>query len=160
MQDHNVDVRIVFGQQIDIVWYHPMIIQFNVVNQNCAPRIFALINRISLYIQHRLGLELVWILPFAFAIFHAWGIWKCNSTWTMHHASGNRLVGQPIYLWIRKFSTDHAVSIFNRLWLAILSKKDENVYMRQPTLLKLNDIDSRNRASQNMLLVNVIEQLL
>ncbi len=32
--------------------------------------------------------------------------------------------------------------------------------MRQPTLLKLNDIDSRNRASQNMFLVNVIDQLL
>ncbi len=32
--------------------------------------------------------------------------------------------------------------------------------MRQPTLLKLNDIDSRNRASQNMILVNVIDQLL
>jgi hypothetical protein len=32
--------------------------------------------------------------------------------------------------------------------------------MRQPTLLKFNDIDSRNRASQNMPLVNVIDQLL
>ncbi len=32
--------------------------------------------------------------------------------------------------------------------------------MRQPTLLKLNDIDSRNHASQNMVLVNVIDQLL
>ncbi len=31
--------------------------------------------------------------------------------------------------------------------------------MRQPTLLKFNDTDSRNRASQNMLLVNVIDQL-
>jgi hypothetical protein len=33
----NVDVRIVFGQQIDIVQYHPTIVQFNTVNQNCAP---------------------------------------------------------------------------------------------------------------------------
>ncbi len=32
--------------------------------------------------------------------------------------------------------------------------------MRQPTLLKLNDIDSRNHASQNMVLMNVIDQLL
>ncbi len=32
--------------------------------------------------------------------------------------------------------------------------------MRQPTLLKFNNIDSHNRASQNMLLVNVIDQLL
>jgi len=32
--------------------------------------------------------------------------------------------------------------------------------MRQPTLLKFNDIDSRNRASQNMFFVNVIDQLL
>ncbi len=32
--------------------------------------------------------------------------------------------------------------------------------MRQPTLLKFNDIDSCNRASHNMLLVNVIDQLL
>ncbi len=32
--------------------------------------------------------------------------------------------------------------------------------MRQPTLLKLNDIDSRNCVSQNMLLMNVIDQLL
>ncbi len=32
--------------------------------------------------------------------------------------------------------------------------------MRQPALLKFNDIDSRNRASQNMLLMNVIDQLL
>jgi hypothetical protein len=46
------------------------------------------------------------------------------------------------------------------VWLAILGKKDENVCMRQPTLLKFNDIDSRNRASQNMVLVNVIDQLL
>ncbi|CAK9249586.1 unnamed protein product [Sphagnum jensenii] len=32
--------------------------------------------------------------------------------------------------------------------------------MRQPTLLKFYDIDSRNRATQNMVLVNVIDQLL
>jgi hypothetical protein len=78
----------------------------------------------------------------------------------MHHAFGNRLMGQPIYLWIRKFNTNHAVYILDRVWLAIFGKEDENVCMRQPTLLKLNDIDSRNRASQNMLLVNVIDQLL
>jgi hypothetical protein len=59
--DLNVDVHIVFGQQIDIVRYHPTIVQFNAMNQNCAPRIFALINRISIYIRHCLKLELVWI---------------------------------------------------------------------------------------------------
>ncbi len=32
--------------------------------------------------------------------------------------------------------------------------------MRQPTLLEFNDIDSRNRASHNMVLVNVINQFL
>ncbi len=46
------------------------------------------------------------------------------------------------------------------MWLAVFGKKDENVCMRQPTLLKLSDIDSRNRASQNMVLVNVIDQFL
>jgi len=46
------------------------------------------------------------------------------------------------------------------VWLAVFGKEDENVCMQQPTLLKFNDIDSRNRASQNMLLVNVIDQLL
>jgi hypothetical protein len=46
------------------------------------------------------------------------------------------------------------------VWLAIFDKEDENVCMRQPTLLKFNDIDSYNRASQNMVLVNVIDQLL
>ncbi len=78
----------------------------------------------------------------------------------MHHASGNHFVGQPIYLWIQKFSTDHAVYILDRVWLAIFDKEDENVCMWQPTLLKFNDIESRNHASQNMLLVNVIDQLL
>ncbi len=156
----NIDVCIIFGRHINIVRYHPTIILFNAMNQNCVPRISTLINRISVYIHHRLRLELVWILLFAFAIFHVWGIWKCNSTWTMHHASGNRLVGQPICLLIRKFSTDHVVYIFNHVWLSIFDKKDENVCMQQPTLLKLNDIDSHNRASQNMFLVNVIDQLL
>jgi hypothetical protein len=69
-------------------------------------------------------------------------------------------MGQPVCLWIQKFSTDHAVYILNHVWLAVLGKEDENVCMRQPTLLKLNDIDSHNRASQNMFLVNVIDQLL
>ncbi len=78
----------------------------------------------------------------------------------MHHASGNYFVGQPVCFWIRKFSTDHAVYIFNRVWLVVFSKEDENVCMRQLTLLKFNDIDSHNRASYNMLLVNVIDQLL
>jgi len=78
----------------------------------------------------------------------------------MHHASGNHLVGQPICLWIQKFNTDHAVYILDRVWLAIFDKEDENVCMRQPTFLKFNDIDSCNRASQNMFLVNVIDQLL
>ncbi len=89
--DLNVDVCIVFGRQIDIVWYHPTIVQFNAMNQNYVPRISASTNRISIYIRHRLKLELVWILIFAFAIFHAWGIWKRSSTWTMHHASCNHL---------------------------------------------------------------------
>ncbi len=78
----------------------------------------------------------------------------------MHHASGNRLVGQPVCLWIQKFSTDHAVYILDHVWIVVFDKEDEIVCMRQPTLLKLNDIDSHNRASQNMLLVNVIDQLL
>ncbi len=78
----------------------------------------------------------------------------------MHRASGNCLVGQLVCFWIRKFSTDHAVHVLDRVWLAIFSKEDENVCMWQPTLLKFNDIDSCNRASQNMVLVNVIDQLL
>ncbi len=77
----------------------------------------------------------------------------------MHHAFGNRLMGQPICLWIRKFNTDRVVYILDRVWLAVFGKKNENVCMWQPTLLKLNDIDSHNCASQNMLLVNVIDQL-
>jgi hypothetical protein len=85
--DLNVDVRIIFDRQKNIMGYHPTIVQFNAMNQNCVPRIYALINRISIYIRHRLELELAWILFFAFAIFHAWGIWKCNSTWTMHLAT-------------------------------------------------------------------------
>jgi hypothetical protein len=84
---------------------------------------------------------------FAFAIFHAWDIWKRNPTWTLHHASGNRLVGQPICLWIRKFNTDHAIYIFDHVWLEVFGKKIENVCIQQPTHLKLNDIDSRNHAS-------------
>ncbi len=156
----NVDVCIVFGRQIDIVRYHPTIVQFNVVNQNYAPRIFTLINRIFVYIRHYLGLELLWILFFSFAIFHAWDIWKCSSAWTMHHASSNRLVGQFVCFWIRKFKIDHAVYIFDRVWLVVFDKEDENVCMQQPTFFKLNDIDCRNCASQNMFLVNVIDQLL
>jgi hypothetical protein len=78
----------------------------------------------------------------------------------MHHASGNRLVGQPVCLWIQKFSIDHVVYILDRVWLAVLDKEDKNVCMWQPTLLKLNDIDFCNRASQNMLLMNVIDQFL
>ncbi len=158
--DLNVDVCIIFGRQIDIVQYHPTIVQFNAMNQKCVPRISASINRISVYIHHRLGLELTWIFFFAFAFFHAWGIWKRSSTWTMHHASSNRLVGQPGCLWIRKLSTDHAVYIFDYVWLEVFGKEYENMCMRQPTLLKFNDIDSHNRASQNMFLMNVIDQLL
>jgi len=50
------------------------------------------------------------------------------------------------------------VYIFDRVWLAVFGKEDENVCMRQPMLLKFNDIDSHNHASQNMLLVNIIDQ--
>ncbi len=77
--DFNIDVHIVFGQKIDIIRYHPMIVQFNAMNQKRVPRISTLINRISVYIRYCFGLELAWILFFAFAFFHAWGIWKCNS---------------------------------------------------------------------------------
>ncbi len=110
--------------------YHPMIVQFNAMNQNGVPHISVSINKISVYIRHRLRLRLVWILFFAFAIFHAWGIWKCNSTWTMHHAHGNRLVGQLVCLWIRKFSINHAIYILDRVWLEVFGKEDENVCMQ------------------------------
>jgi len=59
--DLNINVCIVFGQQIDILQYHPTIVQFNTMNQKCAPHISTLINRISIYIRHHLGLELAWI---------------------------------------------------------------------------------------------------
>jgi hypothetical protein len=137
-----------------------MIVQFNAMNHNCVPRISTSINKVSVYIHHHLRLKLAWILFFAFAFFHARGIWECSSTWTMHHASGNRLMGQLIRFWIRKFSTDHAVYILHHVWLVVFGIENENVCMRQPTLLKFNDIDSRNRASQNMVLMNVIDQLL
>jgi hypothetical protein len=65
----------------------------------------------------------------------------------MQHAFGNRFVGQLVCLWIRKFNTDHAVYILDRVWFEVFGKKEENVCMRQPTLLTLNDIDSRNRVS-------------
>ncbi len=130
------------------------------MNQNCAPYISTLINRIFVYVHHRFGLELAWMLFFAFVIFHAWGIWKHSSTWIMHYASGNRLVGQPVCLWIRKFNSNHAVYILDHMWLVVFGNKDDNVCMRQPTLLKLNDIDSSTCAPRNILLVNVIDQLL
>jgi len=113
--DLNIDVRIVFGRQINIVWYHPTIVQLNAMNQKCVPHISASINRISIYIRHCFGLELAWILFFAFAFFHAWGIWKRSSTWTMHHASGNRFMGQFVCFLIRNFITYHAVYIFDRV---------------------------------------------
>ncbi len=59
--DLNIDVRIVFGRQINIVRDHPMIVQFNTMNQKCVPHISVLINRIFVYIRHRLGLKLMWI---------------------------------------------------------------------------------------------------
>ncbi len=65
----------------------------------------------------------------------------------MHHAFGNRLVGQHVCLWIWKFNANHAVYILDRVWLVVFDKEDENVCMQQPMLLKLNDINSRNRAS-------------
>jgi hypothetical protein len=65
----------------------------------------------------------------------------------MNHAYGNCFVGQHVCFWIQKFSTDHAVYIFDRVWLVIFGKEDGNVCMWQPTLLKLNDIDSCNHAS-------------
>jgi hypothetical protein len=52
------------------------------------------------------------------------------------------------------------VYIFDRVWLVVFGKEDENVCMQQPTLLKFNDIDSYNRAFENMFVVNVIDQLL
>jgi hypothetical protein len=128
--DLNIDVRIVFSQQIHIVQYHLTIVQFNAMNQKCAPRISASINRISVYICYRLRLELAWILFFAFAFFHAWGIWKRSSTWTMYHASGNCLVGQLVCFWIPKFSIDHAVYILDRVWLVVFGKENKNVCMR------------------------------
>jgi len=70
----NIDVRIIFGRQINIVQYHPTIVQFNAMNQKCVPRISASINRIFVYICHRFKLELAWILLFTFAFFHAWNI--------------------------------------------------------------------------------------
>ncbi len=70
--DLNIDVCIVFGWQIDIVRYHPTIVQFNAMNQKCVPHISTLINRISVYIRHCLELEFVWILLSTFAFFHAW----------------------------------------------------------------------------------------
>ncbi len=78
----------------------------------------------------------------------------------MHHVTGNHLMGQLVCFWIWKFSIDHTVYILDRVWLTIFGKEDENVCMRQPTLLKLNDIDSHSHASQNMFLVNIIDQLL
>jgi len=78
----------------------------------------------------------------------------------MHHAFGNHLVGQSVCFLIQKFSTDHVVYILNRVWLVVFDKEDENVCMWQPTLLKLNDIDSLNHVFQNILLMNVIDQFL
>ncbi len=130
------------------------------MNQKCVPHISTSINRISVYIHHRLELELAWIYFFCICFLPCRG--HLETQLHMNHAS---CIWQPsrrptclFRIW--KFSTDHAVYILDGVWLAVFSKKDENVCMRQPTLLKFNDIDSHNRASQNMLLVNVIDQLL
>jgi hypothetical protein len=41
----------------------------------------------------------------------------------MHHAFGNRLVGQLVRFLIRKFSTDHAIYILDCVWLAVVGEK-------------------------------------
>jgi hypothetical protein len=90
----------------------------------------------------------------------------------MHGAFGNVAPHGPCIMhlvtvsWANLFvsgfesSTLIVVYILDRVWLVVFGKEDENVCMRQPTLLTLNDINSHNRASQNMFIMNVIDQLL
>ncbi len=87
--DLNVNVCIIFGQQIDIVRYHPTIFQFNTVNQNCAPHISTSITRIFVYIHHCLGLEFAWIffLHLPSSIHGAFGNVAPHGPCVMHMAS-------------------------------------------------------------------------
>ncbi len=110
VENLNVDVRIVFGQQIDIVRYHPTIVQFNAMNQKCAPHISASINRIFVYIRHRLGLELAWIL-------------FLHLPFSMHGAFGNTAPHGPCIMHLATVSWANLfVSRFKNLALIMWSK--------------------------------------
>ena len=83
------------------------------------------------------GTELLWIVLAALAIDHARGFWMFRTAGTMHHALCDGGIERGMSNGVRDLSRDDGVKVRGVTDLVVLPQKDQEVDMRQTTLLKL-----------------------
>jgi len=93
--------------------------------------------RITIFTKVGFWIEGLWKVLVALSINHAGSIWEFWTARTMHHALCDHGIEGRMGNWVRDLSRDDGVDMSSITYFEGLPQKDEQMDMRQTTLLKL-----------------------
>ena len=97
--------------------------------------------QITILAQAGFSTEILWIMLAALSFDHARCIWEFRATGTMDHALGNSGIEDRVSDWIWDLSRDNGVNVTYITYFEPLLQKEQEVDVRQTTLLELYSED-------------------
>ena len=108
--------------------------------------------RVAIFTEAGFWTEILWKILVAFAIDHADSFWVCRTTGAMHHALCDGLIQHGMSCRVRDLSGDDGVNVSGIADLVRSPQEDEQMDVRQTTLLELNGEDIALDVSKNTIL--------
>jgi len=99
------------------------------------------INRIILLVNNNFSLSFFWKIFRTLSIFHAWWLFVCMTTWTMHHMFLDTLIKMWLFNRIWYLSWYYVIIIYRRWILAGSIQKQKDMSMWQTSLLEFNCVN-------------------
>ena len=138
----NIDVAVVPGRKIRIIWHYITVIAGVTTRVGGGPTIIgSSILRITILAQVGFSTEILWIMLAALFFDHARCIWEFRATGTMDHALGSCGIEDRVSDWIWYLSRDNGVDVMCIAYFELLLQKEQEVDVRQTTLLELYSED-------------------
>ena len=138
--------------------HYPPIIDIVSTNLISSSIVGAVVSRISVLIHHSAICEGLGVVFGTLAIVHASCCWIGCTTWPVNHTLLHRIKKLRLSFRIRPPGRNSGVDVLWCQHLRALLQKDEEVHVRQTSLLKLDGIHIGNRLAKNPLLVYVLDK--
>ena len=147
---------IVFSREVWVVRYNSSVIVDKSVLDKGTTVVASSVDRVAILVHNGRFREGSGIAFGAFAILHTLSTGFDSSARPMHHTLRDDAVEVRLLVAIRNFSADDGINVLDGLRLVLGMQDDQDVGMRQATLLELYNVHSSHNSTQNMLVKQVL----